>query len=285
MVSKATKKSPLSLVLPGLLAIGFLVVVANVLFNIPNLLLQLNTKVQTPTTYPFDSFDKILKKHVKQGLVDYASLKDAGSIDAACLELQAISPAKLPSEKAKLAFWVNAHNLLTMKVILDRYPIKLVTSVGQDTGTRQFLIGGNFYSIKQIKKDVLQPLYETADWRGIFIVCDGSLGGPEIADHVYQDPGLDQELATACKRFVASPAHVQADPQTATLSISPFYRWNREFIELKYPSPFDLVADYLPTKTLIDVGKINRNYGLEYDWRLNDKKLLDELKKEMQEKK
>lgn len=285
MVSKTSNKKFVSPLLPGLLAVGFLFLVANVLFNMPNLLLQLNTKVETPLHYDFASFGQILKKHVKQGLVDYTSLQKAGGVDAACNELQRISPEKLPSEKAKLAFWVNAHNLLTMKVLLDRYPLETVKTVGQETGTRRFLVGGNFYSIKQIETELLAPLYEKADWRGIFIVCDGSLGGPEIGDHAYQDGGLEADLAAACKRFVVSPAHVQLNPETATMRLTPWYRWNKEFIQLQYPSPFDLVADYLPTKTMIDVGRINRNYSLDYDWRINDLKLLEDLKKELQKKK
>lgn len=284
MVSNTSKKSSVFPLVAGLLAVGFLILVANFLFNIPNLIIQLNTKVETPTTYAFKSFDKILKKHVNKGLVDYTSLKKEGGVEAACQELQAISPAKLQENKAKLAFWVNAHNLLTIKMILERYPIAKASAIGQETGTRQFLIGGNSYSIKQIEKEILAPLFESTDWRGIFLVCDGSLGGPEIQNHAYQDGQLDEDMATACKRFVTSPAHVQADLQTATLSISPFYRWNKDFILLKYPSPFDLVADYLPTKRLIDIKTINRNYGLEYDWRLNDQKLLEDLKKEIQEK-
>lgn len=285
MVSKAINKKFGSSLLPALLAIGSLFLVANVLFNIPNLLLQLNTKVEAPPHYEFAPFGEILKKYVTKGLVDYTSLKKAGGVEAACSELQRISPEKLATDKAKLAFWVNAHNLLTMKVLLDRYPLETVKTIGQETGTRRFLVGGNFYSIKQIETELLAPLYEKADWRGIFIVCDGSLGGPELSDHAYQDDGLEADLAAACKRFVVSPAHVQLDPKTATMKLSPWYRWNKEFIQLQYPSPFDLVADYLPTKRMLDVGEINRNYSLDYDWRINDLKLLEDLKKELQKKK
>lgn len=271
--------------LAALLAIGLIFAGANVLFNMPNFVAQLNTRVESPKEYKFGNYDQILKKYVSKGLVDYESLKKSGGVDAAYIELHAISPSQLSSNKAKLAFWINAYNLISLKMLLDHYPMKQVIELGQAKGFQEHLVGGKGYTLKQISEEVLPPLLETVDWRGIFLICDGSLGGPDLGSHAYQLDQLDNDLAAACKSYVSSPAHYRASADTATLSISPFYRWNRNFIELKYPSPFDLVADYLPTKRLIDVGKINRNYGLEYDWRLNDSKYLDELKKEMEEKK
>ena len=280
-MSKKSKKLPLNPLLAVLLVVGSLFIVSGVISNIPILWTQLITKVETPTHYDFKIFDSILKKYVQKGLVDYAKLKADGGVDQALSELARISPAALKTPEERLCYWVNAHNLLTMKLVLDKYPIRATTAIGQPSGLRQFLVGGKVVSVQKLRLELLPEAIDKSDWRGIFLICDASLGGPEIGDSAYQADSLSTKLAEACHRFVSSPAHFRLDAKTSTISISPFFRWNKAFIESKYPSSFDLVADYLPGRRLIDIGKLNRNYGIQYDLRLNDLRWLEELKAQL----
>lgn len=282
-MTKSPSTIPFNPLLALLLIVGVLFILWNLFSNIPNFLLQLNTKVKTPEQFEFKSYDQILKKHVQHGLVDYESLKKDGGVEPALKELAETSPEKLKSPAAQLAYWVNAGNLLSIKLILDHYPMNKLAELGQDKGQRKFIVGGKQYSVDSLDEGELQALF-MKEWRGIFLRCNGSLGAPKIADHAYIEETLDSDLREATRNFVTSRANFRITEKPITLWISPFYRWNKEIINTKYPSPFDLVNDYMPSNQQLDIGSMNRNYGLPYDWRINDLRFLRELEAELKAK-
>ncbi len=78
-----------------------------------------------------DSWDKLLKKHVLSGKVDYKGFKaDMGQFNT---YLKGLSDADISnySQKKKLAFWINTYNAYTVKLILDNYPLKSILDISQ----------------------------------------------------------------------------------------------------------------------------------------------------------
>ena len=67
-------------------------------------------------------FAELLVSHVKNGLVDYQGLKNKEKkLDAYLDVLAAVDPEKL-SRNDRFAFYVNAYNAWTIKLILSGYP-------------------------------------------------------------------------------------------------------------------------------------------------------------------
>ena len=78
-------------------------------------------------------FNSLLQAHVTdKGIVNYKSFKtDEHKLDSYISYLQKTSPDNLWSENKKRAFWINAYNAYTIKLILDNYPIASIIDIKQ----------------------------------------------------------------------------------------------------------------------------------------------------------
>lgn len=272
---KIAKKPTLKILAPVLLTLGLVFGLGNLILNIPEYIESVNLKLSYPESYEFKIYDRVLKKHVSYGLVDYASAKKDPELLAAYEELKKTSPDKLKGKLEQLSFWINTYNLLTIKCICDLYPLK---QLRQEAATKRFLVGGKIYTLDEIKDEVLPPLIRGSDWRAIFLLCGGAVSSPYIADHAYTPSILSDEFESATKRFVLSKVNYRIDEKERTLSISPYYRWNLEYIDEVFPSPFDMVVSFLPPAKKVDLDQAFRNYAMPFDWRINDTALLKGLK-------
>ena len=75
-----------------------------------------------------------LSSYVSDGVVDYAGMKRKGQKDLAdyLSSLQSVCHGHYEqwSREEKLAFWINAYNAYTIRLILDHYPIDSIRSIG-----------------------------------------------------------------------------------------------------------------------------------------------------------
>ena len=82
----------------------------------------------TQRAWDHDRYAAVLAGHVNDaGLVDYEALKnDLARLNAFLRQLATLSPKAFESwdDDSKVAFLINAYNALTLKVIVENYPIK-----------------------------------------------------------------------------------------------------------------------------------------------------------------
>ena len=83
------------------------------------------------SAFSFDhsAFDALLRKYVKDGMVDYKGLlKDRAALDGYLKALAGADEKQLEgaSKAEKLAFFINAYNAITLERILDHYPVKSI---------------------------------------------------------------------------------------------------------------------------------------------------------------
>ena len=74
-------------------------------------------------------FTDVLKETVSDGAVDYKSLCKDNRFTQYMDQLVNINPDALGSDKEKLAFWINAYNAWTLKIICDNYPLKSINEL------------------------------------------------------------------------------------------------------------------------------------------------------------
>ena len=271
---KPGKKLSLTFILPVLLVLGVLFGLGGFIINIPDYFDQLSTKVTYPSSYEFKIYDSLLRKYVKNGLVDYRSIKHDPDLERAYRQIKSIDPSKLQGKLEQLCFWVNTYNFLTIKCIADLYPIERLR---QESALKHFMVGGKLYSLNQIRQEVFPELIYTSDWRAIFLICSGNISSPFIADHAYSASRVGDEFEQATKNFVLSPANYGWDDKQRIFSISPFYKRNVTFIDRVYASPFEMVNSMLPAEKKVNLEDCFRNYAMAYDWRINDTAWLKEL--------
>ena len=74
-----------------------------------------------------------LQRFVRDGEVDYAAWKnEQATLDDYLRELARVGKDDFAgfSREEKLAFWINAYNAYTVRLILDHYPVSSIRSIG-----------------------------------------------------------------------------------------------------------------------------------------------------------
>ena len=97
-------------------------------------------------------FDLALRKHVKDGLVDYAAIAKDKNYQQYLAWLAKVDVESLQSKEDEMAFWINAYNGLAIKSVIDNYPLeKVVDVIGFFTKNKQ-AVAGEHYTQVQIEK-------------------------------------------------------------------------------------------------------------------------------------
>lgn len=91
-----------------------------------------------PNNFTTQSFDRALRDHVHEGVVDYPALAEDQDFVSFIRLIQHVAPQQLPTPDHRLAFWINVYNALAIQGILDgsspetligRYIFSSVTSI------------------------------------------------------------------------------------------------------------------------------------------------------------
>jgi hypothetical protein len=226
------------------------------------------------------AWQSLLKKYLNQsGLVDYTNWKaTAGDLRELDGYLAHLSAAKITAEApvaARLAFWINAYNAVTVRGILREYP---TTSIRNHTAKlfgyniwQDLLlpVDGKTYSLEQIEHEVLRKLNEP---RIHFAIVCASLGCPPLRNEAYVAERIEEQLSANARAFFADRGRFQGDAARSTLALSPILEWFAEDFGDSQSARLKRIAPYLPTPELVrlaESGKAQVSY-LDYDWGLND---------------
>ena len=224
-------------------------------------------------------WNSLLDRYVdSNGMVDYRRWK-ASTADKQTLEtyLQQLSAASFPAtatREARLAFWINAYNAVTIEGILREYP---TTSIRNHTAKivgyniwedLQLIVGGRPYSLNAIEHEVLRKMGEP---RIHFAIVCASIGCPRLLNEAYTAARLDEQLNLNTRAFFADPTKFRADSKTSSIHVSPILNWFAEDFGDTTAAQMKTIAPYVPTEfqSLTSSGQASVKY-LDYDWGLND---------------
>ena len=215
-------------------------------------------------------FSELLATYNRDGHVNYAGLKTAESrLDAYLKGLSGIDPAVLPPAD-RFAFYVNAYNAWTIKLILSGYPgiesIKDLGSLFKSPWKRKFVnIHGEQVSLDHIEHDILRPQF--MDPRVHFAVNCASIGCPPLYPEAFVGSRLDQQLNTATRRFINDPRYNRLKGNT--LYVSKIFKWFKEDFNQDIIAFFEQYASgELKEEIMARKAKLKIEY-LDYDWGLN----------------
>lgn len=227
-------------------------------------------------------WDTLLQRYVdERGFVDYAAWKSAAA-DQQALDgyLRLLSSASLSGKttrEARLAFWINAYNAVTVKGILREYPTSSIRNhtaklYGYNIWKDLVLpVEGRNYSLEQIEHEVLRKLSEP---RIHFAIVCASIGCPRLLNRAYTASELDEQLSANAKAFFADKTKFTYDARRRTIQVSPILEWFATDFGATTADQMRTIAPYLPdeaAKKLAQSGAANVGY-LDYDWNLNDRK-------------
>ena len=197
---------------------------------------------------------------------DYRALRRDPLFPRVTAALTRFDPARLEGRRERLAFYINAYNILAMKTVVDHWPLDSIKDAGglfgsvwkQDAG----VIGGRTVSLDQIEHRILRPLGEPRIHMAI--VC-ASVSCPDLRPEPYRAARLDDQLDQQTRAFLANPGK-GLRLKGSVARVSRIFDWFEEDFRRAYGGVRPFLRRYRP-----DVAQtVNIEADLPYDWSLND---------------
>lgn len=192
----------------------------------------------------------------------------------------------------KIAFWINAYNACTLRVIVDNYPIKAKglkgmfypkNSIRQIPGVwdkLKFEIMGRKMTLEHIEHKILRKEFDEPRIH-MALVC-AAKGCPALRNEPYVGKRLKAQLDEQGRKFLLSKSKFRFDKDGRVLYLSPIFKWfGKDFVKSyggekafkgyneKDSSVLNFISKY--RMEVKDEGKRWKIVYLDYDWSLNEK--------------
>ncbi len=231
-----------------------------------------------PEQYP--RFTQLLRKHVRSGRVDYRALKTDAELAKTVAQFTVTNPESMKTREAQMAFWINAYNVFTLKLIADHYPVKSInelhsapglisaTVLGRTVWDRYtFQIGGQPYTLNKIEHEILRAKYQ--DFRIHGAINCASKSCPPLRSEAFEPSRLNEQLDDQMRQFLSSPFHNRYDAASDILYLSKIFDWFSGDFERNGKLP-DSIKPFLSDEIRRRAGPRTRIRFIDYDWSLND---------------
>ncbi len=210
---------------------------------------------------------------------DYAALK-ANSRDRVKLEsyldyLQRLDPRNYSKAEQK-AYWINLYNSLTVKLIVDAYPVKSIRDVCGDRASGSQCSGpwkeahakvaGRDLTLDNIENDILRPV-----WKDNLIhygLSCASYGCPSLLKTAFTAKNTKRLLRAAAREYVNHPRGASF-MEDDLIVISSIYQWYSEDFGKTERDIINHLHGYADEKL---AGRLQDFKGIvdyDYDWSLN----------------
>jgi hypothetical protein len=225
-------------------------------------------------------FTQILSRFVdEQGAVDYAGLKATdGKLLAPYLRrLAATDPASL-NRDARLAFWINAYNALTLKLIVEHHPVENIWAITPgpaapkdnspfelDVGT----VGDTVRTLDEIEHEIIRPRFEEP--RIHFALVCAATSCPPLRREAYTGPRLDAQLEEQARTFLHNTAKNRIPVGESRIALSRILKWYGQDFGASTADLQRFMAPYFDGEVRKKLRRAAYDVTfLPYDWALND---------------
>jgi Protein of unknown function, DUF547 len=214
---------------------------------------------------------ELLKRYVKPGGVDYAGFKSEEENLDRYLKVLEITDLKTLSREEQFAYYINAYNAWTIKLILSAYPgIKSIKDLGtfwKSPWKKKFVrINGELFSLDDIEHHILRPRFK--DPRVHFAINCSAVSCPRLRSEPYMGSTLDQQLEQATRSFINDPNSYRLEGDA--FYVSRIFKWFAEDFSNDVLSFYLKYAREDLKKKLADKKDVIQIKYLNYDWSLND---------------
>ena len=247
----------------------------------------------------YSDYAYILSTYVDEhGLVSYKELKaDRKRLDTFTDAIGKLDPEVYEkwTEKEKIAFLINAYNALTLKLIIDHYPIEWSytkvllypkNSIRQIDGAWdeiEFPFMRGKVTLDRIEHDILRKKFNEPRIH-MALVC-AAISCPYLRTEPYTAAKLDEQLDDQSRRFVKHPFQVKIHRANERIYLSSIFKWfgddfvktygtDKKFTDYKenQRAVLNFISKYLPPEDVeyLEKGKAWIEYR-QYNWALNEK--------------
>ncbi len=211
----------------------------------------------------FGQVNEFFKNNVSlDGKIKYAAFKK--SPGELMYILNNVSTLKIDQEEkdTKIAFWINAYNLLVIKNVIENYPLKSVNFV---TGffEKKFQIANNEYSLNEIE-EFLSFLMKDPGVH--FVLSNGSNGGNKLLNSAYLPETVMYQVTYQLKSSINKPGFIKVNKDNNSIELPLLFETHKTDFVTQYYNQIDFLNVFLDKK--ID-NKSSINFT-KYDWSLNE---------------
>jgi hypothetical protein len=220
---------------------------------------------------PIDHGDwtQLLKRHVgENGMVHYEGIVGEEKLLNSYLELISNNPPSGKwSEEEKIAYWINAYNAFTVRLILDHFPVQSIKDIAGDIvmlnspwDLKFFKIGGVDCDLNAIEHEILRKQFDEP--RIHFAVNCASISCPVLRNEAYTGDLLDKQLDEQAIFFINDTSkNIIARDE---LKLSMIFNW----FESDFTKNGDL-KEFIQQYITVDLNPDADVSFLPYDWGLN----------------
>ena len=223
------------------------------------------------------SWSRFLKKHVQShssgvNRIAYGQVSDSSRASLqAYINGLAQTPISQFNRQEQLAYWINLYNALTVKVVLDHYPVKSIRDIKSGLfssgpwGKKLVTVEGEQLTLDDIEHRILRPIWK--DPRIHYAVNCAAIGCPNLQQAGFTAPTADRLLDQAAREFVNHPRAAKVDG--GRLVVSSIYVWFQEDFGDSDKGVIEHLRQYANPRLAASLSNVMRIAADRYDWSLN----------------
>lgn len=238
-------------------------------------------ELAAPTVNPaVANYSALLERRISRGadalnLFDYGGAHAAGelSVVTAYTDYLAAQNPDTMSEADQLAYWANLYNALTVKLILENYPVKSIRKIKDGVFSigpwkrDAVTVNGKVLSLDDIEHGIMRKRYPNPALVHYMVNC-ASVGCPNLQPKLWSGATLDADRDAAAREFINSSRGVAIDGNS--LKVSSIYIWFKEDFGGSKSETLKHFRQYAgpDLRAALDAGAKIKDDG--YDWDLNE---------------
>ncbi|MCK8601851.1 DUF547 domain-containing protein [Desulfoferrobacter suflitae] len=241
----------------------------------------------SPTRVDHSSWGRFLQDYLVTddpsgvNLVRYSKVteSDRKELTAYLGRLQQVKVTGLNRAEQK-AYWINLYNALTVRVILDHYPVKSIRDIKPSSGLLGLFAGGPWkakliqvegekISLDDIEHRILRPIWR--DNRVHYAVNCASIGCPNLQPKPLTAENTESVLNKAARDYINHPRGVTVVSSDKFI-LSSIYDWFREDFGGSRDAVLKHLKQYAGPSLTRQLENFQGKIDYQYDWTLNDAK-------------
>lgn len=190
-------------------------------------------------------------------------------LDGLLSSMASVNPDQL-NRNEQLAYWLNLHNALTLKLLAKDYTPNIErvrafpSSEGKLFSQPAVVVAGVSLSPDQIVNDVLRVHFKGTNFHyGLFT---GAVGSPSLPRQAFTGAQVEAQLQQAARAYVNSRYGVQA--RKGKVEASSLYDWYKADFGGSDEAVLDHLRQYADAKLARDLAGVTSIAEFRYDYRL-----------------
>ncbi len=186
----------------------------------------------------------------------------------------AAAPVSALNRAEQRAYWINLYNALTVKVVLDAYPVRSIRDIDISPGffsdcpwgKKLLTVEGAEISLDDIEHRILRPIWR--DPRIHYAVNCASIGCPNLRREAATAANSEAFLDAGARDYVNHPRGSRVEK--GRLVVSSIYEWFQDDFGGDDAGVISHLRRYANAGLAAALDQVSKISDHDYDWALND---------------